>query len=110
MSLGGTDISALAQKQWKNASASEILQDGRGHLHEYTTVQIPPAIRVQGAAKGTEAAAYLEEVANRMSRDGWEFHRIDTVGVVESPGCLAGLLGARQIVRDFFVVSFRRPV
>ncbi|MHB9130445.1 MAG: DUF4177 domain-containing protein [Armatimonadota bacterium] len=76
---------------------------------EYKMVQVPPTIVVQAKeARGNEAAYYLEQVANQYAAQGWEFYRVDTVGVVTQPGCLAGILGAKQTVVDYFVVTFRR--
>ena len=78
-------------------------------MYEYKMVQIPPAIVVQAKeAKGNEAAYYLENLANQYGAQGWEFYRVDTVGVVTQPGCLMGLLGVKQSVNDYFVVTFRR--
>ena len=48
----------------------------------YKMVQIPPNIEVaQGTAIGQKAAAYLERVVNDQARAGWEFYRIDPIGV-----------------------------
>lgn len=76
---------------------------------EYKMVQIPPAIVVKEKdARGNEAAYYLEQLANQYAAQGWEFYRVDTVGVVTQPGCLASLLGSKQTVIDYFVVTFKR--
>lgn len=76
----------------------------------YKMVQIPPTIRVKNAQSGTEAAAYLESVVNDMARQGWEFYRVDEVGVREEPGCLAMLLGAKSSYTVYYVVTFRKTV
>ena len=79
-------------------------------VFEYKMIQIPPNITVQAKeARGNEAAAYLEQVVNQWAAQGWEFYRIDTVGVISTPGCLAGLLGAKAAVFDYYVISMRRP-
>ncbi len=78
-------------------------------MYQYHMVQVPPNIHAQSGNKGNEAASYLQNIANEKSAQGWEFYRVDTVGVVESPGCLAALLGAKQSVTDYFVITFRRP-
>ena len=75
----------------------------------YQMVQIPPNISMRSKdVRGQEAAAYLQDLANQMSRDGWEFYRVDTVGVVTSPGCLGSLFGAKTALTEYFVVTFRR--
>lgn len=78
----------------------------------YRMVQIPPNIEVEAkTARGTEAAEYLNELISKMAFQGWEFYRIDTIGVVEHqrPGCLAGLLGAPTMSTrsEYYVVCFR---
>lgn len=76
-------------------------------------VQIPPNLAVAaktlfGAAPSTTdiAAQYLERVVNDMASKGWAFERIDEIGVRSSPGCLAGLLGAKETMTVYYVVTF----
>lgn len=77
--------------------------------YEYRMIQIPPSISVPAKEwRGQEAAFYLQSIANEQAAQGWEFYRVDRVGVVVQPGCLAALLGARQSLIEYFVVTFRR--
>ena len=79
--------------------------------YQYMMRQIPPTIQVkQKEFVGNEAAYYLQSVANEHAAQGWEFFRVDTVGVVTKPGCLAVLFGARQMHIEYYVVTFRRQV
>ena len=76
---------------------------------QYKMVQIPPNVQVAAkSAKGNEAATYLETLANEYAAQGWEFQRVDEVGVVTNPGCLASIFGARQSVTLYYVVTFRK--
>jgi hypothetical protein len=78
-------------------------------VYEYKMVQIPPTIVVKAAEhRGNEAAYYLQSVANEQARQGWEFYRVDTVGVVTQPGCLGMLFGQKQTSFEYYVVTFRR--
>jgi hypothetical protein len=78
--------------------------------YEYKMVQIPPTIVVkQKEFIGNEAAYYLQTLANEHAAQGWEFCRVDTIGVVVQPGCLASLFGARRTLTEYYVVTFRRP-
>ena len=71
---------------------------------EYKMVQLPPNIRLQTSTqRGNEAAEYLQTVANKHAADGWEFFRIDTIGVTVPPGCLMGLLGQSSTTRNVTV-------
>lgn len=83
---------------------------------QYRMVQIPPDVQV--AAKGMlgrapsmneVASTYLETIVNQMAGQGWEFLRVDAIGVQSNPGCLAALGGARQINQVFYVITFQRP-
>ncbi len=77
--------------------------------YKYKMVQIPPTIVVKGREyQGQEAAHYLESLVNEMAAQGWEFYRVDTIGVLTKPGCLGQLFGAREIMREYYVVTFRR--
>lgn len=75
---------------------------------EYKMVQIPPNIEIRGSGQGSEAADYLQRLVNSLATKGWEFQRVDTVGVRETPGCIAGLLGQTSTFANYYVVTFRR--
>lgn len=81
----------------------------------YKMIQIPPNVAVTARgmferAPSTQevAAKYLEAVVNREAADGWDFMRIDQIGVSSSPGCLAGLFGAKESVELYYVITFKR--
>jgi hypothetical protein len=75
----------------------------------YKMVQIPPNISVSDRDQhGNAAAAYLEGVVNQLAAQGWEFLRIDTIGVHVQPGCLLSLLGQKTSVTSYYVVTFRK--
>ena len=77
--------------------------------YEYMMIQMPPTISVPAKEwRGHEAAFYLQSIANEQAAQGWEFYRVDTVGVVVKPGCLGMLFGARQSLVEYFVVTFRK--
>lgn len=78
-------------------------------MFEYTMVQVPANFAVRGVAHGNEAAQFLQNVVNQYSVQGWEFYRVDRLGIVSQPGCVASLLGARQSLVEYSVVTFRRP-
>jgi len=77
--------------------------------YTYKMVQVPPTISIQAKGQtGTEAADYLESVVNNMAGKGWEFLRVDSIGVRINPGCLASLLGQGPSEALYYVVTFRR--
>lgn len=77
--------------------------------YQYKMVQVPPNVIVEAKdARANPAATYLEAVVNQWAQQGWEFYSVETIGVVEKPGCLAGLLGAKATAVDYYVIVFRR--
>ncbi len=74
-------------------------------------VQVPPNVEVQAKQhKGNEAAAYLETVVNKYAKQGWEFYRVDAIGVSVQPGCFDALFGKKAALNSYYVISFRRPL
>ena len=79
--------------------------------YEYKMVQIPPNISVaEKQHKGNEAAAYLEKIVNQYAKEGWEFHRVDPIGVALQPGCFGALQNKGADLNTFYVISFRKAV
>jgi len=78
-------------------------------MYEYKMVQIPPNIAVQMKAhKGNEAAVYLEGVVNKYAVEGWEFQRIDSIGVQVQPGCFDAIGGKKAESSSYYVITFRK--
>ena len=79
-------------------------------MYQYRMVQVPPNIAVQAKQHvGNEAAAYLEGLVNAHAQEGWEFFRVDEIGVKVTPGCLASLFGQKEAFSNYYVITFRRP-
>lgn len=77
-------------------------------MYKYKMIQIPPNISVQMKAhKGNEAAAYLESVVNEYASQGWEFYRVDSIGVELQPGCFSALGGKKAESSVYYVITFR---
>ena len=76
---------------------------------QYKMMQIPQDVTVKmKQQRGNEAAAYLEAIANEQSSQGWEFYRVDEVGVLARPGCLGALFGRKAEYTLYYVVTFRQ--
>lgn len=74
---------------------------------EYMMLQMPPNIAFNtGNLQGNEAAAYLQKIVNEQATKGWEFYRVDVLGVRTPSGCLGG--GTPNLTQ-YYVVTFRRP-
>lgn len=57
-------------------------------MYEYRMVQVPPTLVVSGKQTGQEAAEYLQNIVNQHAAQGWEYYRVDSIGVQSKPGCL----------------------
>ncbi|MCK6263961.1 DUF4177 domain-containing protein [Vibrio sp. ZSDE26] len=78
-------------------------------MFEYKMVQTPPNIAVEMKShRGNEAAAYLERVVNEYADDGWEFQRVDSIGVQVQPGCMDSLFGKKVQNNSYYVITFRK--
>jgi hypothetical protein len=87
----------------------EFAVDRSLQRYEYRMVQIPPSITVKRAF-GNEAAVYLQTIVNEQASQGWEFMRVDTIGIHVPAGCLASLFGGQSTTLQYYVVTFRRDV
>jgi len=79
-------------------------------MFEYYMVQIPPNIGVRMGRTQDAAASYLEDVVGQYVVEGWEFYSIETIGIIEHPGCgcLAALVGIKTTVTPVYVIVLRR--
>lgn len=75
-------------------------------------VQIPPGIEIKKSDRKHEIAAeYLEKVVNSHATQGWEFYRVDSIGVSVNPGVLGIFeFGRKQEDATYYVITFRKPV
>jgi hypothetical protein len=77
--------------------------------YEYKMMQVPPNITVKSREhQGNEAAYYLQSIANEQAAGGWEFYRVDAVGVTLQPGCLGALFGQKAAQLQYYVITFRK--
>ena len=76
-------------------------------MYEFKMVQLPQNFVVKKDT-GTEIAAHLQNIIFEHSKQGWEFYRIDQVGVAVQPGCMGSLMGVKQTFTYYNIVSFRR--
>jgi hypothetical protein len=80
-------------------------------MYTYKMVQVPPNVSVASKGrKGNEAADYLQNVVNELASEGWEFQRVDSIGIHVQPGCFGGLGGNGPKQEYYYVITFRKPV
>jgi hypothetical protein len=79
--------------------------------YEYHMIQAPSNFAFNAKeVQGGEIANYVQEWANRMASDGWEFYRIDNMSMTVAPGCLSALFGAKHEYVQYSILTFRRLV
>jgi hypothetical protein len=77
--------------------------------YEYMMEQIPQVIEISsGSSHAGRAAAYLQSVVDSYAKRGWEFYRVDEIGVRRNAGCLGALFGMSGETVLYYVVTFRR--
>jgi len=76
--------------------------------YKYKVVQVPSLEVVRGAQVGDAVAQCLETILNRHAQEGWEFYRVDCIGVRLFPQ--AEFSGHMDAHTSFHVVTFRKPV
>ena len=75
----------------------------------YEVVSLTPGVREGDKEKGAKIAQQVQSLINDKAREGWEFYRVETVYVSVTPGCLAGLFGAKSVYMPVNQVVFRKP-
>lgn len=75
--------------------------------YDFKMIQLPQTFVLQKDT-GKEIAVYLEKLSQDMGTQGWQFYRIDQVGVAVSPGCLGAMTGVKQTMTYYNVVTFRK--
>ncbi len=73
-------------------------------MYEYRMIQVPPTIETERKTMDSAAANYLQSIVDTHAVDGWEYYRVDTIGVAERPGCTRQNL----VPVNSYVVTFRR--
>lgn len=99
----------VAHPSGSEAGGEGRASDGALARFRYNMIQIPPAVMSEMKRGGgdTEAADYLSRIANREAQEGWEFQRVDTMNVIEPPGCLSQ---GPPVSKPVYVMTFRKPI
>jgi hypothetical protein len=80
---------------------------------DYKVVALPRDVLVMkkvfgGPDPGETIAGYVERLIGDKATQGWEFYRIDTVNIVERPGCLGALIGQKETLTAYNLLTFRK--
>ena len=73
------------------------------------TYKVVPFLgRLKSDQAAGEVSAQLQAVINENATQGWELDQVQAVNIQVSPGCLAGLLGAKETYVKYDQVIFRK--
>ena len=93
----------------RRANDESLPKPSAAPTYSYKMVQIPPNIQInEGASTKGVAASYLEAVVNEYAQKGWDFFRVDQIGIQIYPGCLSRLVGVGVQTVAYYVVTFRK--
>ncbi len=74
----------------------------------YKVVPLTPGVKEGDKNKANKVAEQVQGLVNDQSRDGWEFHRVETVYVSIAPGCLSAFGGAKAVYIPVNQVIFKK--
>jgi hypothetical protein len=76
----------------------------------YKMVQLPPRIAVSSSKElGTAGAKFLQDEVNHYARKGWEFYRVDAIGVSVQPSFTDEFfMRDKEKHSVFYVITFRK--
>lgn len=77
-------------------------------MYEYNMVQMSSSVENSRRGQPGSAAAYLQHIVEKYAVDGFEFYRVDSLGVLDPPGCIAGVFGGKHEYHSVHVATFRR--
>jgi hypothetical protein len=76
---------------------------------KYTFKVVPFIGKIKSNQSATDVSGQLESLINSYVAQGWEFVELGNVNIEVKPGCLAGLLGAKESYIRFDQIVFRAP-
>lgn len=76
--------------------------------YEYRVV--PFIGKIKGSKSADEVASQLQQSISSNATGGWEFWQLGDVNIEVSPGCLAGLFGAKVTYMTYNQLIFRRKI
>jgi hypothetical protein len=110
--IGPSENKASPPSLPKSFAPNESQQHSAGFAgpFAYKMVQVPQTLGAESLDPNQQLAAkYLERVINKFAAEGWEFYRVDSIGIVVPPGCLGAFFGAQVKHQAFHVITFRQP-
>lgn len=77
--------------------------------YEYKAVQVPQLIAAKDKKHhGKEAEIFMQAALSEHAADGWEYFRIEKIGVIERVGAWDSLFGKKGHAQEQSVLTFRR--
>jgi hypothetical protein len=103
------DAMDLACREGIRPKSVTPIPDAPQPRYEYKMVQIPTEIEVADTGQpGAAAALFLQSVINQHAEQGWEFYRVDSIGVRRKPDWFRRLFGHEGSFVTYYVITLRR--
>jgi hypothetical protein len=77
-------------------------------MYEYAARPFLASVKSLDGKAAATASAELEKVINANATNGWEFFQLGAITIIATPGCLAGLFGAKAGSIRMDQLIFRR--
>lgn len=75
---------------------------------QYKCIPGPKKLVVNSPNDMNRAVALFAELINQHCVDGWDFFGLEEIAVTNRPGCLAGLLGAKETTTLYNMLIFKK--
>jgi hypothetical protein len=77
-------------------------------MTQYMCVPGPKTIVVNKIEDMDGAVVQFSDLINQHCANGWDFFSLEEITVADKPGCLAGLLGAKEETRNYNMLVFKK--
>lgn len=77
-------------------------------MTQYVYKVVPFIGKLKNGQGAHEVTKQLQEVIDSAARQGWEFYQLAETNIEISPGCIAGLFGAKESYVKFNQLIFRK--
>lgn len=76
----------------------------------YTYKVVPFIGKIKSNQTAADVSAQMQDLINSFAAQDWEYVSMENVNIQVQPGCLPGLLGAKESYIRFDQIVFRKAV
>jgi hypothetical protein len=75
---------------------------------EYKCVPAPQELVIDKNGSYSGAVRSFADLINKEATGGWKYHSMENIAVTQKAGCLAGLLGRKDVTVYFNMLVFSK--